>query len=277
MSIAVVDSHTHVVSADRVRYPVTPAVDEELAWHHERPTDVEALLELASQSGVRGVALVQALSCHGYDNRYVLDGAAAHRDHAVAIVAVRLGDPTASEQLRRHGTEDGARGVRLVVANPTSSAIDRTEAGAVVMVADDLDLPVVLLGVAPQLASIPDLVTAFPAVRFVLDHCGFADVSGDTTFPHAADLFALAKFDNLYLKVSSITLRSTAHPEMLWSALVERFGSHRVMWGSDYPHTNGDGYRALVDSARATTDHLASSEQADVLANTASGLWPELA
>jgi predicted TIM-barrel fold metal-dependent hydrolase len=109
----------------------------------------------------------------------------------------------------------------------------------------------------------------------VLDHCGFADLGGDESFPHADALFALAESPNLHLKVSSMTLRATEYPEALWSTLVALFGSERLMWGSDYPHTNEPNYTALVQLALTTTAGLSDIARADVLAGTARRLWPE--
>jgi predicted TIM-barrel fold metal-dependent hydrolase len=47
-----------------------------------------------------------------------------------------------------------------------------------------------------------------------------------------------------------------------------------LLWGSDYPHSDGPGYRALVDLARTTTEHLTPVARADVLGATARRLWP---
>jgi predicted TIM-barrel fold metal-dependent hydrolase len=116
-----------------------------------------------------------------------------------------------------------------------------------------------------------------PTARFVLDHCGFADLGGDESFDRAGDLFALASSPNFHLKVSSMSLRATAHPEALWSTLAERFGSERLMWGSDYPHTHEPNYGALVELARTTTSGLNERARIDVLAGTARRLWPEFA
>ncbi|MEO8698244.1 MAG: amidohydrolase family protein, partial [Acidimicrobiales bacterium] len=236
--VEVIDSHTHVVSADHVRYPVTPAVGEEQGWHRDHPVDAEGLLARAEAAGVSGLAFVQALSCHGYDNRYVLDSARAHPGRSVAIGAAPPDDPRAIAALRRDVIDGGARGVRVLAVGGAAASLDHPGVRTIAATAGDLGIPVVLLIIGPQLPSVLDLVTAFPSVTFVLDHCGFADLGGDTSFDRAPGLFALADSINLHLKVSSMTLRSTTHPEALWSTLVERFGSDRVMWGSDYPHTN---------------------------------------
>ena len=277
MPVEVIDSHTHVLSADHVRYPIVPAIGDEQSWHREHPVDVEGLLSDADASGVRALALVQALSCHGYDNRYVLDSARAHPGRTVAIGAVRPGDPDAIASLRRDVVEGGARGVRVFSVGGATAPLDHPDVRAITATAGVLGIPVVLLITVAQLPSVLDLVSAFPAVTFVLDHCGFADLGGDALFDRAAALFALSDSDNLHLKVSSMTLRSTEHPEVLWSTLVARFGSERLMWGSDYPHTHEPSYAALVDLARETTAGLSERARADVLAGTARRLWPEFA
>ena len=277
MAVEVIDTHTHVVSADHVRYPVNPGVGEEQSWHREHPVDAEALVALADVAGVRALALVQAISCHGYDNRYVLHSARAHPGRTVAIGAVRSDDGQAVAALRRDVMEHGARGVRLFAVGGSTAPLDHPDARAVAAAAADLQIPVVLLTVAAQLPSVRALVRAFPTVPFVLDHCGFADLGGDASFTRAAELFVLAESSNLNLKVSSMTLRATAHPEDLWSTLVSRFGSERLMWGSDYPHTNAPSYAALVALALETTSGLPENARAAVLAGTARRLWPEFA
>jgi predicted TIM-barrel fold metal-dependent hydrolase len=277
MPVEVIDTHTHVLSADHVRYPVTPGVGEEQSWHREHPVDAEGLLERAEAAGVGALAFVQALSCHGYDNRYVLDSARAHPGRTVAIGAVRPDDPHVVANLRRDVIDGGARGVRVFAVGGATAPLDHPQVLSIAAVADDLGIPVVLLTVTAQLPSVLALVNAMPGVRFVLDHCGFADLGGDASFDRAGDLFALASSPNLHLKVSSMTLRSTEHPEALWSTLTSRFGSERLMWGSDYPHTHEPNYAALVELALATTSGLSAPVRADVLAGTARRLWPEFA
>jgi predicted TIM-barrel fold metal-dependent hydrolase len=274
----IVDAHTHVVSRDLVRYPIEPAVDEEHGWHRDRPVDADELMVLAEAAGVRGVAFVQAISCHGYDNRYVIDSAQNYPGRTIAVGSVRPDDPEAASSLRRDVVEGGMRGVRLFSVGGATAPVDHPSMRATTAVVADLGVPVVLLAVADQLPSVRPLVEAFPTVTFVLDHCGFADLSGDESFARAGDLFALADLANLSCKVSSITLQTTHHPRALWSALASRFGSERLMWGSDFPHTTApDGYAGLVDLARSTTDELAPGARADVLGATALRHWPSLA
>jgi len=271
-----IDAHTHIVSHDIARYPIDPGVDEEQAWHRDHPVDADQLLALAAAAGVGGLAFVQAISCHGYDNRYVLDSASRHLGRTIAIGSVRPDHPDAKASLRRDVIEGGMQGVRLFSVGGATAPLDHHDIRAITTVVAELGVPVVLLAVASQLPSVRPLVEAFPSVPFVLDHCGFADLSGGASFSGAGDLFALADLANLACKVSSITLQATEHPRALWGALVSRFGSERLMWGSDFPHTNRPDYAGLVDLARRTTEGLDPVARADVLGASARRRWPTL-
>jgi L-fuconolactonase len=270
-----IDAHTHVVSGDGDRYPMHSSVGADQEWHRERPVDTDALLSEADAAEVRGVVLVQSLSCHGYDNRYVLDSARRFGGRAVAIGAADPADPDAVASLRREVIEGGMRGVRLSPQGETPS-FDHPSIRALAAEAADLDVPVVLIGGPVQLPSVKRLAAILTTVRFVVDHCGFADLHGDATFPGAGPLLALSESPNVVCKVSSINLQGTAHAQALWSSLVAHFGSERLLWGSDYPHSDGPGYAELVRLACTTTEGLGAREQADVLGGAARRLWPSL-
>lgn len=272
----VVDAHTHIVSADVGRYPLAPVVpgtEDEQGWHRAHPVDAESMLALANRAGVGGVAFVQSISCHGFDNAYVLDAAAANPGRTIAVGAVRVDDPSAAGLVHRLVAERGMHGIRVMAAD-VHAPIDSDGTRAVVTAAAGAGIPVVLLAIASQLASVPGLVRAFPHVTFVLDHCGFADLSGPPAFARAAALLELADDANLVLKVSSITLQSVPEPAALWPALVDRFGADRLLWGTDHPHTHDRSYGDLVQLARDSTTTLRDDDRAMVLSGTARRVWP---
>lgn len=105
------------------------------------------------------------------------------------------------------------------------------------------------LGVAHQ------LVQACPDTRFILDHCGVPDFANNNA-PHGdgwkqwqTDIHALAGRPNVFGKLSGIT--ANAAPEQrngtclqpYVSTMIEAFGPHRLVWGSDWPVVNlGSGF-----------------------------------
>jgi predicted TIM-barrel fold metal-dependent hydrolase len=271
----IADTHTHVVSNDAERYPLDSSVGADQDWHRDRPLDADGMMTLAERASVRNVVFVQSLSCHGYDNRYALDSARRHEGRTVAVGALDPGDPAASTRLRDETLGRGMQGVRLS-AHGNPATFDDDAMRTVVAVASGLGVPVVLIGGAAHLRSVATLARAFPSVQFVVDHCGFADLSDPGRLTAAPGLLALADEPNVVCKVTSINLQATPDPRALWSTLVARFGADRLVWGSDYPHSDGPGYDALVVLGRASTDHLGAEAQACVLGDTARRVWSSL-
>ncbi len=192
----IVDTHTHIVSADTGRYPISPGMDEEQDWHRARPVDAAALLARADSAGVGGIAFVQALSCHGYDNRYVLDAARLHAGRAIAVVAVRPDDTDATTVLEQ-AVADGAAGVRVVVPLGEGGGFDDPPVGRLADSGGRARHPgrAARRGPPRRRRSRPSC-SARPATTFVVDHCGFADLSNASepgwTTDSARALHALA-------------------------------------------------------------------------------------
>ena len=113
-----------------------------------------------------------------------------------------------------------------------------------------------------------------------LDHCGFPPL---TTAPwsEAAPLFALSRYRNLYLKVTSHLLYSAEEhggdPRDFVARLVDAFGADRITWGSDFSQTHDRPYPELVEYARWAFSKLTPDARAACLGGNALRLWPELA
>ncbi len=97
---------------------------------------------------------------------------------------------------------------------------------------------------ARQLPIAAQLARACPDVRFVLDHCGVPDVAGGAFESWAADMTALASFENINVKMSGITAYcapGTANAQTVSPYLdhvLSVFGAGRIVWGSDWPVVN---------------------------------------
>jgi L-fuconolactonase len=94
-----------------------------------------------------------------------------------------------------------------------------------------------------QLPEVIDLVGRCPNTRFVLDHCAkpaIRDGAFDDSLPWASNLARLARFDNVWCKISGLlTEAGPRHPEedvLVYARYaVDCFGTDRVMYGSDWP------------------------------------------
>ncbi|WP_227377659.1 amidohydrolase family protein [Haladaptatus halobius] len=103
-----------------------------------------------------------------------------------------------------------------------------------------LDTSVFIFPKAEQLPMIKEIAEEHPGVQFVIDHMAFPDeTTAPDTSPWAA-FESVAECENVAVKVSS--LPRSAKYEWPYKdlhgyvyALVEWFGSERLMLGSDYP------------------------------------------
>jgi predicted TIM-barrel fold metal-dependent hydrolase len=102
------------------------------------------------------------------------------------------------------------------------------------------------------------LIDACPDTRFILDHCGNADVQAKDRTQWQRDVAAIAKRQHIVCKVSGIV--ASAKPGA-WSAddlapiinhVLDSFGPDRVMFGGDWPVcTLAATYRQWVEALRA--------------------------
>lgn len=280
----IVDTHTHVVAVDRTRWPLNPAgVGSD--WYTRDPVPVEALAQITAEAGVDAVVLVQAYGAYTYDNSYVVDAAEHDLSRLVSIGIIDPEDPAAVANLRELATKPGFTGIRLFpLSDPSGSQptwLDDPSTFPVWETCAELGLRVVVAMLPPNFPRLRRVLEQFPDQAVVLDHCGFADVTGGPPYDNAADLFACAANPNLHLKVTSTVLELAEQgghdPRDLVDRLVAEFGAERIVWGTDYPQTRDRPYADLVALGRHACERLTRGATDLVLGGTAVRLWPELA
>lgn len=113
---------------------------------------------------------------------------------------------------------------------------------------------------ARQLPLAIRLVSRCPEVTFILDHCGVPQVREKILDPWRANIRAIAKFPNLFCKISGLV--AYADPRE-WTTedlrpyidhAIECFGWDRVLFGSDWPVcTLSANYQQWVDALVSLT------------------------
>jgi predicted TIM-barrel fold metal-dependent hydrolase len=273
-----IDAHVHIVSPNGSRYP--KASDDAGAHYDSTPVSAETLLELIDSQAVQKVVLVQAFAAYRYDNRYVADSARAHPERLAFVSGV---DPLSDDarDAARHWAALGSRGLRAIALTPD---FDPSRLDSLFEVAAEHGICVCLLASPVVLRQLGPLLLEFPAVPLVLDHCGLQALASAPEDLGAPDLFALARFDNIRLKVSTRVFNQVdGDPSLALQKLVERFGSERVLWGSDYPASAGptpeaspsatEAYASTIRAAHALTARLSATDCQQVLHATSDKLW----
>jgi predicted TIM-barrel fold metal-dependent hydrolase len=133
---------------------------------------------------------------------------------------------------------------------------------------------------AKELADGAKLIDACPDTRFVLDHCGNADVQARDRSGWQRDIAAVARRKNVVCKVSGIV--ASARPGR-WTAedlapvvrhTLEVFGPDRVMFGGDWPVcTLAASYKQWFEALRDIVAGRSAAEQRKLFHDNAVGFY----
>ena len=235
-----VDAHCHVFGPGDV-FPYAPQ-------RRYTPCDAgkEQLFALRDRLGFARNVIVQA-TCHGSDNRALLDALESAGDKARGVVTLAP-DVTDAELQQMHAA--GVRGARF---NFVKRLVDFTPKAELQRTAEriaPLGWHVVVYFEAVDLPELWDFFISLPTT-VVVDHMGRPDVGLPPDGPQF-ELFVdlMRKHPNVWTKVSCPERLSVTGPKALDGEqeayrdvvpfarrLVETFPD-RVLWGTDWPHPN---------------------------------------
>ena len=278
----IVDIHPHVISTDTVRYPNAPVGGHKSDWSRERPVSVEQMIAAMDQAGIAKSALVQASTCYGHDNSYVADAVAAHPERFTGVFSI---DPLAADAREkiRYWVGRNLIGMRLFTAGSTTSQLDWVDdprSFPAWECAGEVGIPVCMQMTVKAIPQLTNMLKRFPRVRVILDHLAKPSLSDGPPYTTAADVFALAHYPNLYLKLTPRTVEEAqngkATPATFFPLLVEKFGAARISWGSNYPASEGT-LPELLHVTQQALSVLSSEDREWIFSKTALALYPALA
>ena len=256
------DTHAHVLSADRSRYPYSSLRGGATPPVSPMVFPVEELVRQMDAQGVDHACLVQRATLYGYDNSYTLDAAEQFPGRLAPIVVLDAQDPASPLELRRLAAlAGGLAGLRIVAPTLTrddTDWLDSEEALGLWSAASDLGLPVTvilyrlnneagreaLLGIARRFTQLPILVDHVGLPHPSTPEKAWATSQGiDYSIPTGPDFGigeALSAFGNLghvHFKVTDINFDRLEEAGLdsaaFVGALAARFGADRLLWGSD--------------------------------------------
>jgi L-fuconolactonase len=129
---------------------------------------------------------------------------------------------------------------------------------------------------APQLAEARRLVESFPNQRFVLDHMAKPAIRAKSLHPWASEMKKMGELENVWCKVSGMITEADwkqwKEPDLrpYFDVALESFGTHRLMYGSDWPVCLCAGsYEAQFKAVRNFVSTLSQAEQDRILRQNA--------
>ena len=229
-----IDAHCHVFGPAG-EFPFAPE-------RKYTPCDAgkDKLWTLRDHLGLHRNVIVQA-TCHGADNRALVDALADSRGKARGVATVRAS--VTDEELKLLDNA-GVRGVRFNFVKRLVDALPFDDLQRIAERIAPLGWHIVIYFEAADLSEYYEFFTALPTT-VVVDHMGRPDITAPIDGPDF-ELFLrlLSDNDNFWSKVSCPERLSSVGPEGGYEdvvpfarTVVENF-SDRVLWGTDWPHPN---------------------------------------
>ena len=275
-----VDAHCHVFGPG-AEFPYAPE-------RKYTPCDASKaqLFALRDHLGFSRNVVVQA-TCHGADNRAMVDACLSSAGRARGVATVRR---TVTDDELKRLDDAGVRGVRFNFVKRLVDFTPKDELMAVAGRIARLGWHVVIYFEAVDLPELRDFFTALPTT-IVVDHMGRPDVRKPVDGPEFALFLEFMRDNpNVWAKVSGAERLSVSGPPALNGErdpyrdfvpfarrVVEDFPD-RVIWGTDWPHPNlkdhmpDDGLLVDIIPHLATTPEL---QQKLLVSNPMRLYWPE--
>jgi L-fuconolactonase len=142
------------------------------------------------------------------------------------------------------------------------------------------NIPVCTQMKTPAIPLLRQIMDRFPKVTIILDHLSRAPAADGPPYGAAAEFFALAKYERLYLKVTPINISPKSWgkgaPEIFFRKVIDAFGASRIGWGSNFPNSVGT-LSEILDAAGKAFSFAKESDRDWVFGKTAQVLYPCLA
>lgn len=278
----IVDTHPHAVSADTVRYPITPLGNRRSDWSNEHSVTTEELVAAMDGAGIAKAALVHSSTTYGFNCNYVADAVAAHPDRFTGVFSINVLADDAVERMRDWFAR-GLTGMRIYVKGTTVAtpwlSLDDARLDRVYECAAECGITVAVnVNAVDGFGAFEMAAARHRDVDFLLDHAGRADYSDGLPFYAARPLLDLSRHANVYLKVTSVNFlkgRGWDSPAPIMERLVAEFGADRIAWGSNYPASAGS-MTDLVACAMRGCETLSDADRKWIFADTALKLYPAL-
>lgn len=269
-----IDAHQHYWNPGRGDYGWMPKDDPVLS----RPYGPSELEPQLIEHGIDGTVLVQAAPTVN-ETEYML-GLADATPHVLGVVGwVDFENSADRETLERLSGHWKFKGVRPMIQDiPDDDWMLRPDVQWGYDAVADLGLTFDALGFPRHLANFLTILTRYPQMKVVVDHCMKPDIAGhnDESFRFWADgMTRIADETGAYCKFSALVTEAT--PD--WTAqdlrpyvehIFEVFGPARIMWGSDWPVCRlRCDYARWREAAEALTAELSADERAQVFGGTA--------
>jgi L-fuconolactonase len=237
----IIDSHCHAW----LKWPYEPRVPDS-----DSRARVEQLLFVMDQNGVDYAAIVCARIDHNPDNNeYIAEQVAKYPNRLFQIADVDCSwwptyhTPGAADRLQETAERLQLKGFTHYLSDQDDGSwLHSADGMEFFQVAAERNLIASLSCQPHHHAAIRKVAEAFPSIPILIHHMGMIKAHNKPPHHTIDEVLASAHHDNIFVKLSGFAYAAQVkwdfpYSETNWIVrmLYERYGAHRMCWGSDYP------------------------------------------
>lgn len=278
LNMTLIDAHQHYWHPARGDYTWMPDNDPILTKIYT-PGDLATSLQ---NTDVAKTVLVQAAPTVA-ETDYLMGIADSNESVAKVVGWINFEDKSQVKTLERLARHPKFSGVRPMIQDlPDDGWMLQEHVQWAYQAIIDLDLTFDCLGFPRHLDNFHTLLTRYPDMRAVIDHCmkpQFRQHSPDNFDAWKVGISKLANETSAYCKLSGLV--TEANSDWSYSALkpytdhvLSAFGSSRIMWGSDWPVVRlRCEYEDWFELAKTLTHDLNPDERESIFGGNAANFY----
>lgn len=267
-----IDAHQHFWNYDPEKYKwITD--DMSVIQKSFLPADLYPILQA---NGVEGCIAVQTDQSE-VENEFLLKLASENNFIKAIVGWVNLQAENIDERLDHYSQYHKMKGFRHILQGEADRALMLKPAfkkGIELLELYGYTYDILIF--PDQLKYAQELVEAYPAQLFVLDHLAKPYIKDKKIDDWKKEIKAIAKYENLFCKISGMVTEADWHH---WNkadftpyldVVVEAFGTKRIMFGSDWPVCLvAASYEEMMDIVKEYFSSYSQSEQDDFFRHNA--------
>ncbi len=267
-----IDSHQHFWNYDPVR-DAWITDDMNVIQRDFLPHDLRPIL---AASGIDGCVAVQADQSE-FETNFLLQ-LAGDNDWIKGVVGwVDLRAHDLDERLAHFSAEKKLKGFRHIVqAEPQDDFLLRADFCRGISILSKYSFTYDILVFHKQLPAALEFAKKFPYQPFVIDHLAKPDIKSGSLEGWKEYISAFKPLENVSCKLSGMVTEADWHHwkqddfKRYMDAIVESFGTKRIMYGSDWPVCLlAASYPQVVEIAQRYFESFSADEQANFWGNNA--------
>lgn len=276
----IIDAHHHLWQRSRGDYHWLDSRTNPALAPIERDYLLQDYQPLAAANDIAGSVLVQAAESVA-ETRWLLAQAHASNGLVLGVVGwIDMAVVDAPRALRTLAQDPLLRSIRPMLQDiPDVEWVLQPRLDAAFRTLIELNLSFDVLIRPPHLPSALTLLTRYPELRAIIDHCAKADIARGMWQPWADGMRRIAVETRAYCKLSGLVTEARRDWKIddlrpYIEHVVECFGPQRILWGSDWPvMTLSADYALWLKAAKQLIAPLPPADQVDIMGRNAVGFY----